>query len=106
MSENDLQLPVIQTDLDEEEDSSCSPKIYVSNEEAAILLSMRTLREKSQELKAALDKADDSERASLADELEHARAEWKTLSARREKAYIRKMITLGHLPPGADLDQP
>ncbi len=102
MSADDHLLPVIQTELGEEEESSCSPKIYVSNEEAALLHAMRNLREKSQALKAELQKTGDDRESGLAAKLEKARTEWKKLAAQREKAYIRKMVALGHLPPEAD----
>jgi hypothetical protein len=32
------------------------------------------------------------------------RAQWKVLSDQRERAFIRKMVMLGHLPPEADRD--
>ena len=102
MSAEDFTLPVIQTDLGEQEDSSCSPKIYVSNEEAALLQAMRSLREKSQTLKAELLKTGNDGDCGLAARLEEAREEWKKLAAQREKAYIHKMVALGHLPPEAD----
>jgi len=43
MANDDRDLPVVQTDLDEEAAPSCSPTIYVSNEEAALLAAMRNL---------------------------------------------------------------
>ena len=81
---------------------SCSPKIYVSNEEVALLNAMRELREQSKELKEKMRDADPERRSHLESRLGDLRAEWKNLAARREKAFIRKMIMLGHLPP----DQP
>jgi hypothetical protein len=91
-------LPVIENEFDQDE-ASCSPKIYVSNEEAALLAEMRRLREKSAELKAQIPDAGPEQRASLESDIERMRAEWRDLAAQREKAFIRKMIMLGHLPP-------
>ena len=98
MVNDDRILPVIQTDLDEGE-PSCSPKIYVSNEEAALLTGMRNLRERSAELKKEKKSADPARRSRLETEIEKLRAEWKDLSDQRERAFVRKMIMLGHLPP-------
>jgi len=91
-------LPVVQNDLDEGE-PSCSPRIYVSNEEAALLTAMRRLREESAELRAQMREADSELRRKLESDIERMRAEWRDLAAQREKAFIRKMIMLGHLPP-------
>jgi hypothetical protein len=103
VSEDQKRLPVVQNDH-KEEAPSCSPTIYVSNEEAALLASMRGLREQSIELKEQLQTADSGQRPSLEREIEELRVQWKELAARREAAFIRKMIMLGHLPPGADAD--
>ena len=103
MANEDQHLPVIQPDLDEGE-PSCSPKIYVSNEEVALLGAMRTLRQRSLELKRELRDADPERRSVVESEIDAMRAEWKGLSAQREKAFIRKMVMLGHLPPEADHD--
>ena len=99
MARNDNDLPVIQTDLEEETAPSCSPKIYVSNEESALLDSMRTLRQKSVELKSQMRDSNPKRSAELECEIEVLRERWKDLAAEREKAFIRKMIMLGHLPP-------
>lgn len=98
MDKDEQQLPVIQDDL-EEDAPSCSPTIYVSNEEAALLAAMRELRERSLELKKQLKNTDTERRSSLESEIEELRAQWKELAALRERAFIRKMIMLGHLPP-------
>jgi hypothetical protein len=103
MTNDTKHLPVVQNDLDEGE-PSCSPSIYVSNEEAALLAAMRRLREESAELKAQMDDADPEQRTKLDSAIERMRAEWRDLAAQREKAFIRKMIMLGHLPPEADPD--
>jgi predicted nucleic acid-binding Zn-ribbon protein len=100
---DDKHLPVVQTDLDEDA-PSCSPKIYVSNEEAALLAEMRRLREQSLELKKEMQGADPHQRSHLESEIDEMRAKWKDLSAQRERAFVHKMIMLGHLPPVADSD--
>jgi chromosome segregation ATPase len=97
-------LPVVQTDLDEDE-PSCSPKIYVSNEEAALLSEMRRLREHSIELKKELRGADSDRRSQLESKIGEMRTKWKDLADQRERAFIRKMIMLGHLPPTHPSDQ-
>ncbi len=103
MSNDDRRLPVIQPDLDEGE-PSCSPKIYVSNEEATLLAEMRRLRERSVELKREMRGANPGQRLRLQFEIDEMRAKWKDLANQREKAFIRKMIMLGHLPAEADPD--
>ena len=50
MADDTRHLPVVENDLDQGE-PSCSPRIYVSNEEATLLAEMRRLREQSMELK-------------------------------------------------------
>lgn len=99
MSNAGRHLPVIQDPPDDAETPSCSPKIYISNEEAALLAAMRGLRERSIALKREAQGADHDRRERLEAELESLRSEWKALSDRREQAFIRKMISLGHLPP-------
>jgi hypothetical protein len=74
----------------------------VSAEEAALLALMRQLRDRSTELKEKLRQAKETEAEEIRSAIEALREEWNELSCRREKAYIRKMITLGHLPPEAD----
>ena len=101
---DDKGLPVIQTDLDDDA-PSCSPKIYVSNEEAALLAEMRRLREQSLELKKELRRADPRKRSRLESEIDEMRTKWKDLSALREKAFVRKMIMLGHLPPNHSVER-
>ena len=96
-------LPVVQTDVTKDE-PSCSPKIYVSNEEAALLADMRHLREQSVKLKKVLRDAEPEQRSHLESKINEMRTTWKDLAAQREKAFIRKMIMLGHLPPEADRD--
>lgn len=98
MADEQTYLPVVQSDLDESE-PSCSPKIYVSNEEVALLDEMRRLRERSVEFKKAMRDADPERRSRLESEVEEMRVQWKDLATQREKAFVRKMIMLGHLPP-------
>ena len=98
MGKDEHRLPVIQDDVDGQV-PSCSPSIYVSNEEAALLAGMRELRERSIELKMQINGSDAERRSSLEAEVEELRTRWRELAAQREKAFIRKMIMLGHLPP-------
>jgi len=91
-------LPVIQSEPDEEA-PSCSPTIYVSNEEVWLLTEMRKLRERSLELKQQIRTAEGQDRSRLESEIGELRAKWKDLAAQRERAFVRKMIMLGHLPP-------
>lgn len=98
MVRDDQQLPVIQEDLDQDT-PSCSPSIYVSNEEAVLLARMRELRDRSLELRQQLKNSQTGQRENLESEIESLRVTWKDLAARREQAFVRKMIMLGHLPP-------
>lgn len=99
MATEDKHLPVIQPDLDDETAPSCSPKIYVSNEEVALLDAMRALRQQSIELKLEMRTANTTRRSELEAEIAALREQWQELGKQREKAFIRKMIMLGHLPP-------
>jgi outer membrane protein TolC len=93
-------LPMIGTHPMEEETASCAPKIYVSNEEMALLAAMRELRSRAKELRGRIDSgASPDERRELQAQLDELRAQRTDLAARREEAYKRKMIMLGHLPP-------
>jgi chromosome segregation ATPase len=105
MARNDIDLPVIQPDLEEQAAPSCSPKIYVSNEEVALLDAMRTLRRKSIELKSQMGDADSERYAELESEIAALREQWNDLATEREKAFIRKMIMLGHLPPNHPIER-
>jgi hypothetical protein len=106
VEDSDLfELPVYGQDPDsDQEDSgpSCSPTAFVSNEESAIANAMQGLRESALEIRRKLEKDVASEdRESLERRLSELRDEWSELSVKREKAYVRKMVMLGHLPPEA-----
>lgn len=101
----DTHLPVIQTDDESDQLPSCSPTIYVSNEEVALFAAMRELRGRSAEIKRELKAAAEDARPALEAELESRRAEWQELARRREQAFVRKMIMLGHLPPDHPVDR-
>ncbi len=98
MSNEDRFLPVLDDGLDEAA-PVCSPKIYVSNEEAVLVHAMQRLRERSLELRGELKRAKSIDRARLETEIDELREEWRALARRREEAYRQKMIMLGHLPP-------
>jgi hypothetical protein len=81
---------------------SCSPKIYVSNEEASLLGELRALRERALALRRRLTaEANPAQRRELEAELEQLRTHRDGLVRRREAAFRRKMIMLGHLPQSA-----
>jgi transposase len=88
-------------EADDAAEPACSPKIYVSNEEASVLREMRALRERVLALRSELDAASQPRRRELGQELEALRASRRLLERRREEAYRRKMVMLGHLPPEA-----
>jgi hypothetical protein len=98
MSNEDRYLPVLDDSFDDPA-PVCSPKIYVSNEEVALLGTMRRLRERSLELRRELKGAKSGDRVRLETELHELREQWRALAGRREEAFRRKMIMLGHLPP-------
>lgn len=89
---------------------TCAPEApctaYVSNEESAVLAAMRSLKRQAAPLKARLAQARGEGRpaadlAVVEAELAALREAWQRLADRREAAYRRKMVMLGHLPPGA-----
>lgn len=104
MSKNvSTHLPIFD-DPPADDTSSCSPKIYVSNEEKALLDKMRQLRERATELRRMLKETEsDDERSRLERNLAELRAQRSDLAIRREQAYKRKMIMLGHLPPDEEV---
>jgi len=97
MSNEERSLPVLDDGLDDPA-PVCSPKIYVSNEEAALLAAMRRLRERSLKIRRELKGAKTGDRAHLEAEIDELRDEWRALAKRREEAFRQKMIMLGHLP--------
>lgn len=99
MGHFDHLLPVVENPDPEEEPPSCSPKVYISNEEGALLTAMRSLREQSLQLRKELEDSTPEDREPKEAKLQELRAQWRDLARRREQAFIRKMITLGHLPP-------
>ena len=99
MSNDEPRLPVINPPPDEGDDPSCSPKVYVSNEEASLLAEMRELREASIDVRRRLESSEGDERSALEKRLEELRRQREEVAERRERAFTRKMIMLGHLPP-------
>ncbi len=96
-------LPIFDDSTDDDE-PSCSPKVYVSNEEKTILDKMRQLRDRAVELRGRLQETDsDDERSRIEKDLAELRAQRSDLAIRREQAYKRKMIMLGHLPPDEEV---
>ena len=74
-------------------------KVYVSNEEKSILDAMRELRNRAVELRGDLETIESpNERRRIEAELAKLRERRSDLAIRREQAYKRKMIMLGHLP--------
>ncbi len=91
-------LPIFD-DPPDDDDSSCSPKVYVSNEEKTILNAMRGLRDQAVELKRQLKNVESTDdRHRIETELAELRAQRSDLAIRRDQAFKRKMIMLGHLP--------
>ncbi len=101
---DEFELPVFGQAVDEtpEEAPSCSPRIYVSNEEAAVVAAMHAVKERATAVREHLaGSLPDDERGRLEAELEDLRRRFSELSIGREAAYRRKMVMLGHLPPDA-----
>ena len=84
-----------------EDEASCSPTVYVSNEESALLKAMAELRDRAVEIRRLMKTASQDDRRQLEGELEAMRRERQDLPRRRERAFVRKMVMLGHLPPSA-----
>ncbi len=96
-------LPIFD-DQPADDEASCSPKVYVSNEEKAILDAMRGLRDQAVELRRQLKTTESSDdRGRLEAGLAELRAQRSDLAIRREQAFKRKMIMLGHLPPDEEI---
>lgn len=86
---------------DDDETPACSPKIYVSNEEASLLRQIRHLHDRSLELRREIAEAPPARQRQLEAEIVELRRSHQELVLRREQAYRRKMVMLGHLPPEA-----
>jgi hypothetical protein len=104
MSERqDRDLPVVGHALESDrcdEAPSCAPEVYVSNEEASLLAAMRGLKVRAAEVRERLaDGITDDQRTALLAELSELRNRRAELARRRDQAYRRKMVMLGHLPP-------
>jgi len=98
------QLPIHPTQsgaTDDDDTPVCSPKIYVSNEEAALLRQLRLLHDRAVELRRELGEAAAPRRRELETQLDELRRSREDLVRRREQAFRRKMVMLGHLPPEA-----
>ncbi len=81
--------------------TACARLGYVSPEELEILMTIRELGGKArllrQERDAAAARGDESARAQACAALERLRAQRNALEPKRERAWRRKMIALGHL---------
>ena len=93
--------PAHREDGTQDETPVCSPKIYVSNEEASLLRQLRDLRERAVALRREMAAAEPSRRGDLERQMDDLRALRHRIVHRREAAFRRKMIMLGHLPPDA-----
>jgi len=78
----------------------CGTKAYITLEESTLLAAIRSVRERAEAVRAALaSEQDPAARRSLTARFEELREERRSLVASRERAYVRKMVMLGHLPP-------
>lgn len=101
MKDPKTKLPVLEGPESESDDAgqTCGPAGYVSNEEAALLAAMRQLGQQATDVKVQLDATQDpGERHRLEHRLDELRRRRSELENRREQAYKRKMVMLGHLP--------
>jgi len=104
---DELTLPVHDQEAsagDDERPPSCSPAAFVSNEESAIVKAMQKLREQAVAIRKRLAAGAGDDTEELERRLAELRDQWAVLAVGREKAYIRKMVMLGHLPPEALVD--
>jgi hypothetical protein len=104
----DHELPIVGQDQGSNPSNdlpSCSPEVYVTNEEASLLAAMRAMKGRATEIRERLaDPLSGDERSALSAELEELRTRRTELTRRRDRAYRRKMVMLGHLPPDALVD--
>lgn len=91
--------PAHREDGIQDETPACSPKIYVSNEEASLLRDLRDLRERAVALRRKMAVAEPSQRSDLERQMDDLRALRHGIVCCREAAFRRKMIMLGHMPP-------
>jgi hypothetical protein len=86
--------------LDSTATEGCGVKAYVTLEESSVLTALRALRARAESVRRQLEHEDDpGARTTLAAELERLRDQRRALVVERERAYRRKMVLLGHLPP-------
>ncbi len=90
-------LPVIGSVAEPECGDSCGTKAWVSLEESAILSALHALRRRADEVRGRIERASPAERPELEAALDALRVERMELDHRREAAYRRKMVMLGHL---------
>jgi len=90
-------LPVIGSVAEPECGDSCGTKAWVSLEESAILAALHALRRRADEVRGLIEEASPAERPELEAALDTLRGERTELDRRREAAYRRKMVMLGHL---------
>jgi hypothetical protein len=99
----DYELPIIEQDQGSDPSNdppSCSPEVYVTNEEASLLAAMRAMKGRATEIRERLSDDPPAEQQTiLLAELEELRTRRTELARRRDRAYRRKMVMLGHLPP-------
>lgn len=96
------ELPMIGTHPIEDE-GACSTQNYISLEEKTVLAAMRKLREQAIEVRTKIKAAASAgEKRLLETEYAGLREQRAELEVRRDDAFTRKMIMLGHLPPEAD----
>jgi hypothetical protein len=86
-----------------QDEGACSTQNYVSLEEKTVLAAMRKLHEQALEVRTKIKAATSAdEKRRLETELANLREQRAELEIRRDHAFTRKMIMLGHLPPEAD----
>jgi len=70
-----------------------------TDKEATLLAAMRSLRDRSLELRRELKDSKFGDRARLETELYELRDQWRALAERRDEAFWQKMIMPGHIRP-------
>jgi hypothetical protein len=97
VSDRDRRLPVLAPVEDPDRPDACGAKVWVSLEESALVKALHDVRRRADEVRRRLETASPGERGGLESELEALRAERVELTLRREAAYRRKMVMLGHM---------